>query len=126
MAASTRAMAAIGVTAMTKVHARRMRWAISTVSSSIFAPRLIEGPKRTNGTAPSRCDHSPGSDQDHWRRALNVTPHDRPAPHRATQGVGLDPTGGRLPAAYSDASMHRTSVPFRRAPAPTAVLFGGL
>jgi hypothetical protein len=62
MAASTRAIAAIGATAMTKVQACRMRWVIGTVSSKVIGSSPIEEAKRTNGTAPSRCDDSQGSD----------------------------------------------------------------
>ena len=45
-----------------------------------------------------------------------MTPPDIPRPPSATYGGAPDPTDERLPAAYSDAPMHRTSVPFWPAP----------
>jgi len=55
------AIAAIGATARTSVHARRIRWAMIAISSQKNSCDQMNGTKRTNGTVLSRCDESQGS-----------------------------------------------------------------
>lgn len=114
MAASTSTIAEIGTTARTKLHVRRMRWAIVAISSKSSWASPIEGAKRTNGPASSRCDDSPGSNQDLWQPLLNTN---------RTKGAPTAPRHPRLgPGPYRRALICHL---FRCRDAPPPVPFSG-